>query len=243
MTSTDDADICLIQELYINFLHLTSATPHWTVFYPTWHSTHPNKTRTIILISNKMSSDSIQQITVDSSDIVAILTETDMGTLDIYNIYLDCKHSLVLIPLTRAIATQKRVVSQGASEHMILAGDFNHHHPLWDKDCNRHLFMTLNLQIIELQVQLNLVQALPKGIPTLVVSYSGNYTRTDNIFVSETLIIHIVTCAVLPEQQHIKSDHIPILTTFGTKTQKTEPHSRHNYKKVDWDELRKTLKS
>lgn len=106
MTSTDKVDICLIQEPYINFLHLTSSTPHWTLLYLTCHSTHPQETRTITLISNKISSNSIHQIIVDSSDIIAISTDSEVGMIDIYNIYLDCKHSLALTPLMSAIASQ-----------------------------------------------------------------------------------------------------------------------------------------
>ncbi len=83
MANIDNVDICIIQEPYINFLHLTKVTPHWTVFYPTRHSTHPNKTRAITLISNKMSSDGILQIDIDSSDLVAISVTMDIGTLNI----------------------------------------------------------------------------------------------------------------------------------------------------------------
>lgn len=198
MTSTDKVDICIIQEPYINFLHLTGTTPHWTVLYPTGHSKHPSKKRTITLISDKIS---------------------------IYNIYLDGNHSDTLAPMTESIHTRKRVSAHTETAHLMIAGDFNCHHPLWDKDRNHHLFTPLNLQkaqmILNLQSQLELMQVLPKGILTLVASNSGNHTRPDNVFISHTLIQRITTCTVLPECRPAKTDHIPILTTMDTTVART----------------------
>ncbi len=111
MTSTDEVDVCIIQEPYINFLHLTSATPHWSVIYPTRHTTHPSDTRVITLISEKMSSDGVQQIDIDSSDLVAISVTTKTGTLDIYNIYLDCNHSRAILPLIETISNRNQTTT------------------------------------------------------------------------------------------------------------------------------------
>lgn len=102
----DDMDICLLQEPPISFLHLTSVTPHWTVIYPTQHERNLGKTCVVTLISTRISSDTIHQIEVDSPDIIAVLTETEGGKLNVYNIYLDCKHSDALKPLTDMIELQ-----------------------------------------------------------------------------------------------------------------------------------------
>ncbi len=128
----------------------------------------------------------------------------------------------------------------------MLAGDFHRHHPLWDKGKNHHLFTSTNLQeaqhIIDLQVQFNLVQALPRGTPTLVASNTGNYMRPANVFVSDTLTGCVVSCTALPEHRPAKTDHCPILTTLDTMAQRAKPQTCRNYKKVDWNEFRKTLK-
>lgn len=202
--STDDVDICLIQEPYINFIHLTSATPHWIVIYPTRHNTHPSKTRVVTLVNTKISSDGVQKIPVDSSNVVAVTATTEAGQLDIYNIYLDCTHSQALTPLTETISTWERAALRETPKHLMLVGNFNRHHPLWDEDWNHHLFTTSNLQaaqkIIDIQERLDRTQALPKGIPTLAASNSGNYTRPDNTFISAVLTQMISTCIALPER-------------------------------------------
>jgi len=35
------------------------------------------------------------------------------------------------------------------SQHVVWLGDFNAHHPLWDKDWNSHLFTQVNLSTIK----------------------------------------------------------------------------------------------
>lgn len=70
--------------------------------------------------------------------------------------------------------------------------------------------------ILNIQSQLELIQVLPKGIPTLVVMNLGNHTRPDNVFISHTLIQRITTCTDLPKHRHAKTDHIPILTIMDT---------------------------
>lgn len=84
----------------------------------------------ITLISNKISSDGIYQIDVNSSDIVGILITTEAGSLNVYNIYLDFSHSQEILTLTESIADRKRTAARGTSKHLMLTGDFNRHHSL-----------------------------------------------------------------------------------------------------------------
>jgi len=72
------------------------------------------------------------------------------------------------------------------TEHMVLLGNFNLHHPLWDEEHNMHLFTRSNLDnsqaLIDILAEYDLQMALPKGIPTLQVLSTGNFTRPDNVF-------------------------------------------------------------
>ena len=57
------------------------------------------------------------------------------------------------------------------NHHMIWVGDFNRHHPLWDKDKDTHLITQQANRfaegLIELIANYNLAMSLPKGIPML----------------------------------------------------------------------------
>lgn len=166
-------------------------TAHWKVIYPSNHNKYPHKTRTVTLISTKIVSDKALQIKVYLLDITAIMINTSLGRTDIYNIYLDGTHANEITLLTNTIDERQNLLHIRRPKHMIWAGDFNRHHPLWDENRNKHLFTHENLTkaqiIIDMQVKYNMSQVLPKGIPMLIATNSGNHTRPDNVFVSERL--------------------------------------------------------
>jgi len=63
------------------------------------------------------------------------------------------------------------------TEDMVLLGNFNLHHPLWDEECNMHLFMRSNLDnsqaLIDILAEYDLQMALSNGIPTLKALSQG----------------------------------------------------------------------
>src|SRR5882724_5984818 len=82
--------------------------------------------------------------------------------------------------------------SEGIMEQVIWLGDFNLHHPLWDEECNSHLFSRVNLEksqvLIDALAEFDLKMVLPKDVPMLQALATGNHTRPDNIFISSQLV-------------------------------------------------------
>ena len=91
---------------------------------------------------------------------------------------------------------------------MIWLGNFNRHHPQWGNQQKTHLFTRSNLDeaqiLINAIIDYNLQMTLPKRLPTLIAMSTGNYTRTDNIFISSTLIEKLTTCTTVLEDQPAK---------------------------------------
>ncbi|KAF8952061.1 hypothetical protein BDZ97DRAFT_1612106, partial [Flammula alnicola] len=60
---------------------------------------------------------------------------------------------------------------RGPDSHMLWCGDFNRHHPLWDRDEDTHLFTPAVLnsagRLIELLADYGMEMMLEKGVPTL----------------------------------------------------------------------------
>ena len=81
-------------------------------------------------------------------------------------------------------------------EHIVLLGDFNLHHSLWDEECNVHLFMRSDLDnsqaLIDLLAECDLQMALPKDTLTLQELSMGNFMRPDNVFISSSIMGHLV---------------------------------------------------
>ena len=102
------------------------------------------------------------------------------------------------------------------NHHMIWAGDFNRHHPLWDSDEDTHLFtpqVTRRAEgLIELLATYDLTMPLLKGIPMLQHMVTKRYSRPDNVFSTPGVSELIVKCEVIPSLHPTSTDHFPIVT-------------------------------
>ena len=114
-------------------------------------------------------------------------------------VLVHCTHSDSLCDLKKHLqaCTQARENREEDAE-MIWLGDFNRHHPQWNDEQNTHLFTRSNLDeaqiLINATINYNLQMMLSKKLPTLITMSTGNYTRTDNVFISSTFIERLTTC-------------------------------------------------
>ena len=122
---------------------------------------------------------------------------------------------------------------------MLLMGNFNRHHPLWDNNEDTHLFTQQALRaakgIIGLIATYDLAMALPKGIPTLQHMVTKKYSRLDNVFSTHGLSNLITKCEVDPSIRPTSTDHFPITTNITLTQQRAEVAPSHNFREVDWD--------
>jgi len=98
------------------------------------------------------------------------------------------------------------------TEHTIWLGDINLHHPLWDKECNSHLFTRGNLEksqlLIDVLVSLTFRWCTQRCADAAGL-VTGNHTRPDNVFVSSLLVGRLVRCVNAPRREASQVDHIP----------------------------------
>jgi len=77
------------------------------------------------------------------------------------------------------------------SEHTVWLGDFNFHHPLWDEECNSHLFTRPNSEkaqvLIDAAADLDMQMSLPNNTLTLWALTTSNYMWPNSIFISTSL--------------------------------------------------------
>ena len=118
-------------------------------------------------------------------------------------------------------------------DHMLWLGDFNQHHPLWDKERNNHLFTTAALEasgkLLDLVVDHGMVQVLPKDILMLQSSSTCNWMWPDNVFCTEHTSNTIASCNTAPDKCRPKTDHVLILTTLDMSIQASPDSPSWNY--------------
>ncbi|KAI9062356.1 hypothetical protein FKP32DRAFT_1532383, partial [Trametes sanguinea] len=84
-----DYDVIALQEPYLDRLSLTRSTPHWRVVYPTVHRADPTRrSRAVLLVSKKLSTNIWNPVAVPHPDICAItIRAEDAAPLHLFNLY------------------------------------------------------------------------------------------------------------------------------------------------------------
>ena len=126
-------NVCVIQEPYIDFQGHMWANCNWTTIYPNMHKTHPDRTRSVILINTNLLTDAWKRIDFNHPDITAVEITGQFGTLQVINVYNDGNNNNALTHISAFILDQERQQYTMGPLHTISMGGFNHHHPLWDE--------------------------------------------------------------------------------------------------------------
>lgn len=242
------ADIVCLQEPYINPGQHTPANSYWRTVYPPTHGAEPQKTRSVIFVHTRLPTDYWQIIPIPHHDITAIRIQSNTGNITIINIYNDCNNDRSIHKVRTYMAEQDQVhhVANAPQTHYVWAGDFNRHYAEWEDERNNHLLTSGNVRaaeiLLDLTTEYGMAMTLPPRIPTLQSFVTGNYTRPNNIFVSDTLTAQVVTCNTKPGHRPPRTDHLPILTEIDIQKPDDPFEPRRNFCDVDWEQFGKTLK-
>ncbi|PPQ81181.1 hypothetical protein CVT24_009472 [Panaeolus cyanescens] len=238
-------DIVLVQEPHIDFLGNTRANAGWRVVYPTGHRDNPRLTRAVTFISSTISTSDWTPETIASQDVVLTRLKASTQTINVYNIYNDCKHDDSMNAVINDVWERRAGEVGDGDEGWMWAGDFNRHHPMWDDDANHHLFTRANLRaaqkLINNLIAFDLRMILPKGTPTLEALATKNRTRVDNVFCSQELEERIIRCRVKEGDRVGKTDHFPISIEIDMTITRATERPSHNFRLTDWDFFRKEL--
>ena len=159
--------------------------------------------------------------------------------------YNDRSHSDSLQAIRNTLEEDAQNLKLIHTAKMIWAGDFNRHHPLWDEECNTHLFTTHDLDaaqtLIDLLADYSMTMILPKNIPTLQATHTKNLTHPDNIFCHNGICDLIIQCRTLPNLQPPCTDHFPSAIAVDIPMAQSPDLPRLNWQQVNWSNFHKHL--
>jgi Endonuclease-reverse transcriptase len=163
-------DIMLIQEPHATAFRGIRTPANFRPVFPKNRFTDDASVRSVIWVNTRLETKNWKILDIPhTNDITAIQIKGTYGKISIFNVYNDCTHSRNETIFRDYLAAQRELVIDGNDTHMIWAGDFNRHHPLWDDDKDTHLFTTQALRnaegIINLLAEHDMEMSLPKGIP------------------------------------------------------------------------------
>ena len=120
---------------------------------------------------------------------------------------------------------------------MVWVGDFNRHHPAWDRPEDVRLFTREALEaaetLLKATAELRLDMALPAGIPTHHHYVTKKWSGLDHVFVTESTIDTIISCEAKLDDKGLNMDHIPVVTKLDISLGRTPETSTNNYRNVD----------
>jgi ribonuclease HI len=242
-------DILCIQEPWQDMYGNVKSGNRWRTLYPTSRSTLPSSTavRSTILVNRNISTGDWEQIDIpNTNDVTALLMRGHYGSLILVNIYNDGDHDEAL----EATRTHLRKLMQNrnllaSTTYMIWAGDFNRHHPLWEDPSNEHLLTSSYIDkaepLIHLLIDFDMNLTLPTAITTFQSATTGNWTRPDNVFHSENLTDHIISCQIRPELRSPGADHLPIETIIDLNLTRISTTQNRNFRAANWEEFNDEL--
>jgi hypothetical protein len=134
-------DIMLIQEPYTTKFNAIRTPANFRPVIPRNREEVNVKIRSVIWVNKQLETKDWKILDVQGTkDITAVQLKGAYGKITIFNVYNDCTHSRNERALNNYLTTHRQEITTGDDTHMIWAGDFNRHHPLWDDDRDVHLF-------------------------------------------------------------------------------------------------------
>ena len=244
---SENYDVILIQEPYTTRFNMLRTPGNFRQVIPINRLQDDAQIRSVIWVNKRLDTkDWIILDVPESNDITAIQLKGPYGKLTIFNIYNDCTHSENQIILGNYIRRNANQLLRTENHHMIWAGDFNRHHPLWDDDEDVHLFTRKATddaeELIRLLANYDMQMILPKGVPTLQHMVTGRYSRPDNVFSTPGIQDLVIKCEVNPALRPTSTDHFPIITHILLPQERVNTLPTFNFRETDWEEYRKKLK-
>jgi Endonuclease-reverse transcriptase len=237
----------LIQEPYTTTFNMIRTPANFRQVFPKSRRHEDNQIRSIIWVNTRLDTkDWIALDIPDTSDITAIQLKGPYRKLAIFNMYNDCTHSRNETALRNYVQRNANILTRTENHHMVWAGNFNRHHPLWDRDEDIHLFTRQAMRdvegLISLLTDFEMEMTLPKGVPTLQHMRSKRYSRPDNVFSSSRLQDLVTKCEVEPSLRLTSTNHFPVVTHIFLPQERTNTPPSFNFRETDWDTFRKKLK-
>ena len=225
--------LLLQEQNWSNYTKSSLLHPSWTVIESATKTKRPPKTA--IYVNNRiLHTSAFQQIHIPFSDVTAItITDDERKATSLINIYNSRNHGLIS-PLRQYLHEH---INADEYKNIIIAGDFNLHHPLW----NPEGYMKHDTQadeLIEMMADHNMRLLIPPG----TVTFPNRGTTIDLTWGNENAEQRLFKCQISEDNDH-GSDHLPIETILDIQQRAPEQiiQLAYNYAKTDWKMLETKL--
>jgi ribonuclease HI/endonuclease/exonuclease/phosphatase family metal-dependent hydrolase len=233
---TKDYDILLLQEPCRNYNQTTPLLhPAWTAIEPTHLTDNPPRAA-IYLNRNKRLTSTVEQIPIPHEDILAISIPSkrpfEQPTL-IVNLYNDSATHTTTDQLHRILLRHLEIEKYDV---VIVAGDFNLHHALWNPVGYTAQDAAAET-LVETMMETNLRPLLPPGTITHPARHPAESdTAIDLVWGNENAEGILIKCHTVELNNDHTSDHLPIEIVLDVCPKILPPTiPPYDYNKTNWE--------
>ncbi|CEJ62845.1 Putative Reverse transcriptase [Penicillium brasilianum] len=238
---SQNLDALLIQEPSINTYRTHVNHSAWRLYRPTVE-TDAVRFRSLIYVNRSLSTSSHRQIPCSHPDIVAIKIWTAESQTLIFSVYIppiplytpdNASAEPALTAIQNTISDALR--DDRRSTKIILAGDFNRHHPTWGGNNIPPRFIEDASDLIDFFQTHNLHSCLPRGTATYwSLSQPGRISTIDQTVTNRPDLL--IKCHLYHE--HYGSDHRATYSEWALQTHRiTTAQKRKAYSRADWNKI------
>jgi hypothetical protein len=227
--------IIMLQEQYWSMFTKSSTTHHaWNLYEPINTATSEMPPRAAIYVNRThLPASAIAQLPIPSTDVVAIEVKptNDIKPSLLINVYNPNDKSV--LPTLEEFFKNYR---PDRYETVIMAGDFNCHHPLWNPPgYDKHDIEADKLVDLASTLGLNLL--MPPG----TITFPRAKTAIDLVWGNHTAATKLLKCKIA-KAYDVGSDHLPIETHLTAELMDPpDVPSKLNFKKANWNEFNRQL--
>ena len=228
--------IIMLQEQYWS-AYRSSSPQHqsWMLCKPTSYKTQPHSA---IYTNNKIIPPSqVNIIKIPINNITAITFTNPASSTKlslIINVYNAHSHNK-----DNSAALQAYISNLNKDNYnlIIISGDFNLHHPLWNPTSYHNHDDKADI-LINTFTHLNLSLLLLPG----TITYPNAKTTIDLVWGNKKATQNLIACTT-SHKHNVGSDHLPIQTIISAATQPTPVQYTYNFNKTDWETLKAKVTS
>ncbi|KAJ5240343.1 reverse transcriptase [Penicillium citrinum] len=233
-----DLDILLIQEPSITTYHTHVNHSAWRLYRPTT-KTDATRFRSLIYVNRRISTSSHRQIPCDHPDVAAIKIWTAESQTLFFSIYIPpapifATDDTSAIPTLTAIENTITATTQTGhrTTNIIIAGDFNRHHPMWGGNNIPPRFIEHASDLITFFQTHNLSSCLPRGTATYwALNNPGQNSTIDQTVTDRPDLL--IKCQLYHE--NYGSDHRATYSEWNLQAQsRPSLKARKLYDRADW---------
>lgn len=246
---SQNLDILLIQEPPKTAYNTHVNHSAWRLYRPT-HTTEPGteaRSRSLVYVNRRISTASHRQVHCDHRDVVAIKTWTPELQYLVFSIYIPPieMHKAFEASSAHDVLTKIRQTIQRNTEpgnravKLILAGDFNRHHPAWSHREVHHRLAAHADELINFFHNLELQWCLGPGETTFWALNKPGTTSVLDLTLTNDMN-RLVKCQLYHDSYG--SDHRGTYSEWSLHPEQAKkPKPKRAYSRADWSRVGQTI--